>query len=307
LVIAPSTPAHRVLLIEPDAAHRRLISRALVEHGFDVVVALDGRHGLEYFHAQPVDLVVVERDLPDMSGLDVCTELSEEGTGDGVPVFVSGVDGEDEAPLDAFNFGAQDYLHQQMRPEEICARIDHALRNQELKKKLSEQNFELSSELNEGQRELDGAYRRLKLQLLNQRALFDVSHQINSSIDMDEQINILLLTVMGQLVIETAAIFVTPREDGALKLHSAKGVARDEIESVRLEHEPAMLEYFEQEPRALNLAQPSAPVALGTELRKLMEMGFVMALPIVTGQRLGGVLFLGWLIGKFSRKKTRRF
>lgn len=293
MVIAPSTPAERVLLIDPDATHRVLISRALVEHGFDVVVAVDGRQGLEYFHAQPIDLVIVDVNLPDISGLDVCTELSHQRTVDEVPVLVSGMADDASSSLRAFESGAQDYLHQPMSPEEICARIGHTLSNQRLKKNLSEQNVELSTELNEGQRELDGAYRRLKLQLLNQRALFDVSHQINSSIDVDEQINILLLTVMGQLVIETAAIFLVPEEDGALQLHSAKGVAKRDIQLVRLEHEDAMFEYFEQKPRPLDLTSASSQVALGSDLRRLMDMGFVMALPIITGQRLGGLLILG--------------
>jgi len=299
LAVIASSPIQRVLLtqrillIDPDATHRMSISRALSERGFDVVVAVDGRQGLEYFHAQPIDLVIVDRDLPDLSGLQVCEELSQRGSVEAVPVLVSGLGDDEVSSVRAFSAGAQDYLHKPMSADEICARIEHTLENQRLKQKLSEQNLHLNSELNEGQRELDGAYRRLKRQLLNQRALFDVSHQINSSIDVDEQINILLLTVMGQLVIEMAAIFVALDEEDPLTLHSTKGVSRSEIQSVHLEHEIAMLEHFEQAARPMNLKNPSAPVAMGPDLRRLVEMGFVMALPIPTGHRLGGVLLLG--------------
>ncbi len=286
-------PTQRVLVIDADATHRMLVSRALADHGFDVVAAVDGRQGLEYFHAQPIDVVIVDRDLPDLPGLRVCHELSGNGSGASVPVVMSGLGDDDESPLKAFEAGAQDYLRKPMSPEEICARIEHALENQRLKRMLSKQNLELNSELSEGQKELEGAYRQLKRQLLSQRALFDVSHEINSSIDVDEQINILLLTVMGQLVIEMAAIFVARDEESPLELHSTKGVPSSAMRSVRLEQEIALLEHFEQDPRAMNLRNPEARMSMGPDLRRMVEMGFVTALPIMIGPRLGGILFLG--------------
>jgi putative nucleotidyltransferase with HDIG domain len=184
-----------------------------------------------------------------------------------------------------------------MSPVEVAARVEHALNNVKLRRNLSQQNIELSSELDEGQRELAVAYRQLKVQLLSQRALFDVSHQINSSIDVDDQINILLLTVMGQLVIESAAIFVSKSDDEVLELHSAKGVDRIQIQSVRLKHETSFLSHIQEHARSVDFAEVPEGVTLGGDLKHLQKMGFSLVAPILTGSRLAGLLFLGPKLG----------
>ncbi len=298
LTLAASAPAQRVLLIDSDPVHRGLISRVLVESGFEVLVAVDGSQGLKYFHAQPIDLVLIERELPDLSGFSLCSRLSSrEGESGGVPVLVFGMGGDERATRQAFQAGAQDYLVHTMSPVEVAARVEHALNSVALRKDLSQQNVELSSELDEGQRELAVAYRQLKVQLLSQRALFDVSHQINSSIDVDDQINILLLTVMGQLVIESAAIFVSKNDQELLELHSAKGVDRIEIQSVHLKREISFLSYIQEHARSVDFTEIPSGVTLGRDLRHLQQMGFALVAPILTGNKLAGLLFLGPKLG----------
>ena len=298
LALHTSAPPQRILVIDSDPLHRGLVSRVLAESGYEVLAAVDGRQGLKYFHAQPVDLVLVDRDLPDLSGLSLCSRLSaREGDSGGVPVLVCGMGGSEDATRQAFQAGAQDYLVHTMSPEEIAARVEHALSSGALRRTLSRQNVELTSELDEGQRELAVAYRQLKVQLLSQRALFDVSHQINSSIDVDDQINILLLTVMGQLVIESAAIFATKKDDQVLELHSAKGVDRIEIQSVHLKHETSFLNYIAEHAQSIDFKEIPEGITLGRDLKHLKEMGFALVAPILTGSRLAGLLFLGPKLG----------
>jgi len=296
VVLSTSAPPLHVLLIEPDPTHRQLLSQVLSERGFEVLVAVDGRQGMEYFLAHPIDVVVIERDLPDFSGLEICRSLQQRDMHRQVPILMSGIGGgENEFQL-AFQVGATDYLRKPLSPEEISARVEHAVDSVELNRSLTEQNIALSTELDEGQRQLDGAYRQVKLQLLNQRALFDVSHELNSSIDVDEQINLLLLTVMAQLGIEMAATFIAV-EEGPLKLHSSKGVPRDKITEVRLECEDGFLGRLEERGRSQTLEELRAGISTGGDLESLVQMGIELASPILTGSRLAGVLLLGPKMG----------
>lgn len=65
-----------ILIIEDHTSVRMLLARVLEEAGYQVCEAANGRQGLERFHAQPVDLVITDLEMPEMNGLDVILELT---------------------------------------------------------------------------------------------------------------------------------------------------------------------------------------------------------------------------------------
>ena len=65
-----------ILIIEDQTSVRLLLARALEEAGYQVSEAANGRQGLERFHAQPVDLVITDLEMPEMNGLEVILELT---------------------------------------------------------------------------------------------------------------------------------------------------------------------------------------------------------------------------------------
>ena len=64
-----------ILIIEDHASIRMLLAQVLTEAGYQVCEAPNGRQGLERFHAQPVDLVITDLEMPEMNGLEVLLEL----------------------------------------------------------------------------------------------------------------------------------------------------------------------------------------------------------------------------------------
>lgn len=293
MAIATSAPPKRVLLAETDAAARTAMAEWLIAQGYEVLAARDGLHALTLYQQNDLDVVLLDRDLPGHSAFDICREIQEHQEHASLPIILTGmVDGEDEY-VEAFQAGAQDYLKKPLRCEELCARVEHALSSSQLRRELAQRNLALSSELSAGQDELQQMNRKLKLQLLNQRALFDVSQQLNSSIDADEQINILLLTVMGQLGVDMATIFTADGDSDYIGLHSAKGVDPSGITSVALHEEEAFLRYLQANPTATMLRDLPLGVNTGTHLKRLLQLGFVAGCPIHIGPRLAGVLVLG--------------
>jgi two-component system response regulator YesN len=68
--------AATILIIEDDALVRRVLAQVLHDAGYQVYEAATGRQRLAQFHAQPVDLVLTDLDMPEMTGLDVILELT---------------------------------------------------------------------------------------------------------------------------------------------------------------------------------------------------------------------------------------
>ena len=65
-----------ILIIEDHTSIRLLLARMLEEAGYQVYEAANGRQGLKQFHAQPVDLVITDLEMPEMNGLEVILELT---------------------------------------------------------------------------------------------------------------------------------------------------------------------------------------------------------------------------------------
>ncbi|WP_249520709.1 response regulator, partial [Microbacterium sp. ER1] len=69
----------RVLLVEDDARLVQMLDQLLQNEGYDTVIARDGQRALHEGLTQPFDVIVLDRGLPVMEGLDVLTRLRSRG------------------------------------------------------------------------------------------------------------------------------------------------------------------------------------------------------------------------------------
>jgi len=68
--------AATILIIEDHASVRTLLAQVLQDAGYQVCEAANGRQGLERFREQPVDLVITDLEMPEMTGLEVLLALT---------------------------------------------------------------------------------------------------------------------------------------------------------------------------------------------------------------------------------------
>lgn len=68
--------AATILIIEDHTPVRTLLAQVLHDAGYQVCEAATGRQGLERFREQPVDLVITDLEMPEMTGLDVILALT---------------------------------------------------------------------------------------------------------------------------------------------------------------------------------------------------------------------------------------
>ncbi len=121
----PSQPKATVLVVDDEAAVRRVLVMRLQLSGYRVICAEDGEQALEMFHNESPDLVVLDVMLPKLDGFAVCRRLRAESC---VPIiFLSAVEAISER-VAGLDLGADDYLPKPFSPKELEARIATILR-----------------------------------------------------------------------------------------------------------------------------------------------------------------------------------
>lgn len=116
----------RLLVIEDDVTLRESLSKQLVEAGFGVEQAADGKEGLYFANEYPIDLAIVDLGLPEVSGLDVIRELR--AAGKTYPVLILTARDRWQDKVDGLAAGADDYVVKPFHIEEILARVNALLR-----------------------------------------------------------------------------------------------------------------------------------------------------------------------------------
>ncbi|MGB6603965.1 MAG: response regulator transcription factor [Steroidobacteraceae bacterium] len=115
----------KVLVADDDADLRELIGFGLAQAGYLAVKAADGSQALARFADESPDLVVLDINMPGMSGFQVCEAIRRRSR---VPVLMLTVRGEEEDLVRALDLGADDYLTKPFSPRTLLARIRALLR-----------------------------------------------------------------------------------------------------------------------------------------------------------------------------------
>ncbi|MGA9279237.1 response regulator [Ilumatobacter sp.] len=114
-----------LLFIEDDDAIRLALSLALEDEGYSVREAPNGAQGLLSFEREPVDLVLLDLRLPDMSGFEVCRSLRAKSI---VPIIIITAQTDTVDMVAGLEAGADDYVTKPVVPKELAARIRSLLR-----------------------------------------------------------------------------------------------------------------------------------------------------------------------------------
>lgn len=110
-----------ILVIEDDKRIASLLQRGLTAEGYHVAVEYDGRDGLERARTEPLDLLVLDRMLPYVDGVEICRVLREEHR----PISIIMLTARDslEDKISGLRGGADDYMTKPFAFDELLARI----------------------------------------------------------------------------------------------------------------------------------------------------------------------------------------
>jgi class 3 adenylate cyclase len=112
-----------LLVVDDNEINRDVLSRRLVQRGYHVAVAADGRQALEMLRTQPFDLVLLDIMMPEMSGFEVLTILREAHSAAELPVIMATASDQSRDIVAAMTLGANDYVTKPLDFPVVLARI----------------------------------------------------------------------------------------------------------------------------------------------------------------------------------------
>ena len=114
----------RILLVEDDPTTSRSIELMLTHANLNVYCTDMGEDGVDLAKLYDYDLILLDLNLPDMSGHDVLRQIRQARVE--TPILILSGSDDTESKLKGFGFGADDYLTKPFHREELVARI-HAI------------------------------------------------------------------------------------------------------------------------------------------------------------------------------------
>ncbi len=119
---------HTILVVDDDYGVRSLLSEVLTDAGYHVLTAADGEAGLASIRSGAVDLLILDLNLPRMSGLEVCRQVREHPLLRTLPVLMLSIRDRVEDRILGLETGADDYLVKPFDVSEVVARVAALLR-----------------------------------------------------------------------------------------------------------------------------------------------------------------------------------
>ena len=177
-----------ILVVDDTVANLRLLANMLNSKGYRSRGVPNGRMALLAVQSAPPDLIILDINMPEMNGYEVCRQLKEDGKTKDIPViFISALD-EVLDKVKAFETGGADYITKPVQLEEVEARVENQLTIRRLQLELEDANATLEKRVEErtarlSQRteelvQLNSAYERFVphqfLKLLHRESITDV-------------------------------------------------------------------------------------------------------------------------------------
>jgi DNA-binding response OmpR family regulator len=119
----------KILIVDDDADLRGLVAYALRQAGYLVIEAADGAAALDAYEREEPALVILDVNLPRLSGFEVCRQIRRRAPAPGgTPVMMLTVRGAEEDLVQGLDLGADDYLTKPFSPRALLARVRALLR-----------------------------------------------------------------------------------------------------------------------------------------------------------------------------------
>lgn len=165
-----------ILVVDDTPNNVRLLSKVLTDRGYTVRKALNGDRAIQSALTQAPDLILLDINMPDMDGYQVCEILKSKPETAAVPIiFISALD-ETINKVKAFQIGGTDYITKPFEVEEILIRVKNQLTIRKMTQQLSQQVQQRTDDLKEAHIKLIQQEKMSELGLM----VAGIAHEINN-------------------------------------------------------------------------------------------------------------------------------
>ncbi|BFN37702.1 PleD family two-component system response regulator [Fidelibacter multiformis] len=124
----------KILVVDDEENIRKLVNYNLILDGYDVIMAVDGKEGLEKAIQEKPDLILLDIMMPEMDGLEVCSRLKKNPETRDIPIFMLSAKGQMQDLEDAFDVGADNYITKPFDVDKLSEIIQFKLNKMKDKK-----------------------------------------------------------------------------------------------------------------------------------------------------------------------------
>jgi two-component system sensor histidine kinase/response regulator len=152
-----------IMIVDDNPANLKLLEGMLLQQGHEVRSFPMGRLALAAAARNPPDLILLDINMPEMNGYEVCERLKSDGKLSDIPVIFLSALTETQDKVKAFRSGAVDYVSKPFQFEEVHARVETHLKLHGLQRALRLHNEHLEEAVAARTRELAEANERLTI------------------------------------------------------------------------------------------------------------------------------------------------
>jgi diguanylate cyclase (GGDEF)-like protein len=194
----------RILVVDDRIENLELLSSILTKAGYEVRRAINGSTALMGVQSASPDLILLDINMPDMNGYEVCRQLKKDPKYKEIPViFISALDdGLDK--VKAFSAGGIDYISKPFEMMEVLSRVENHLQIQAARLELKHLNAELEQKVAERTAELTAAKQALEQENVERQAAQAMLEHMAWHDPLTDLPNRAWLMVQLKLLFETA-------------------------------------------------------------------------------------------------------
>ncbi len=276
-----------ILIIEDSEETINFLSESILSPGgYEILTARDGQTGLRRALQEEPDLILLDLNLPRMSGMQVLQALQTRGSD--IPVVLMTFYGSEEIAVEAFRFGVKNYIIKPFKPQEVLEAVSDALSEGRLRREkqlLTEQLMRINKQLEQQVHELT--------------MLYDIAQSMASLLDLETLLSRVVEASVFLSKADEGMLFLMDQETGELYLRAAQGGGEKYARGLRVRADDSLLGKVVRTGEPLRMSSPDGRLDLKVKPGYLVNS--LLYVPLKIRGEIMGVL------GVSNRASDRAF
>ncbi len=250
-----------------------VVDYVLKPNGYEALTAKDGAEGLRKALTENPDLIIMDNNMPKMTGLQVMEALKEKGLN--IPVILMTFHGSESLAVQFFRLGVKDYIIKPFTVEEMLEAIDRALTEVRLRK-----------ERDKALADLVQANRQLERRVKELNILYGIGKSVASLLDLEKLLGRVVQAAVYITGAEEGFLMLVDEETGELYVRAAQGPKEKYPRSLKLRVEDSIADGVVRTGEAVMIGGS----AKENDLRTVYLVKALLSAPLKTKDKVIGVL-----------------
>jgi two-component system NtrC family sensor kinase len=266
----------RILIIEDSEDIVTFLTESILHpNGYDTSVSRDGEDGLRRALEDRPDLILLDLNLPRMTGMEILKVLHKRGAA--TPVILMTFYGSEEIAVEAFRLGVKNYIVKPFKSHEVIDAVEDAL----AEGRLRQEKERLTEELMRTNKQLEQRVHELTL-------LYEITQAMAKLMDLETLLSRMVEASVFLSKADEGMLFLLDTETDELYLRAAKGVGEKYARGLRLRAEDSLIGKVVHTGEPLRVA--SAEDRLDLKVKTGYLVNSLLYVPLKLRDEIRGVL-----------------